>query len=461
MPKAVMPVLSSRTGLLQGVGIVLLLLLACGPVHAQSSGNGSIYSRFGIGTLQDFSSSQSAALGEGGYALRSLNYNPTANPALWSDQVFTRLSAGASYRNITATGEEGQASRLTSGTIEALQFSFPLYERKLGVGLSFQPYSKHNYRTRKTGNLPIDVRPDTTALAVPYEVNFRGTGGLHRLRGGLGYEINDLLRIGASLNVLFGMVERVRSTDFGQTQNATNVTVSDATRLVGVGGTVGGHLALTNVLRDDDALSLGGSVSLPTTLRGSRVLTLAENRALTPDTLTSPSGQSSFDGEISLPLRSRFGVAYQPNAKWTFTADGLYEPWSSFSSTFTDDPPFSRGFPVGGSETLTDRWRVSVGTEVLPAGADQYSGFLGNIAYRLGGYSEQMYVRPDGTTNLQTYAVTGGFSFPTSLSGTRIDLTLNAGTRGTSQDAFVQDTFYGIALHVNFGERWFQERKLR
>ena len=72
-----------------------------------------------------------------------------------------------------------------------------------------------------------------------------------------------------------------------------------------------------------------------------------------------------------------------------------------------------------------------------------------------------MYVRPDKSTNLQTYALTGGFSFPTSLSGTRIDLTFNVGTQGTTSGPLVRDTFYGFALHINFGERWFQERKLR
>jgi hypothetical protein len=59
------------------------------------------------------------------------------------------------------------------------------------------------------------------------------------------------------------------------------------------------------------------------------------------------------------------------------------------------------------------------------------------------------------------YAVTAGFSLPTSLSGTRIDLNLEAGTRGTTDGTLVRDNFYRVALHVNFGERWFQERRLR
>lgn len=435
------------------------MFLIGGPVHAQSNGDGSIYSRLGLGTLQNFSSSQSAALGGGAYALRSLNYNPTANPALWSDQVFTRLSAGASYQNIRATAGNGQSSRLSSGKIEAIQFSFPLYERTLGVGLSFQPFSQYNYRTRRESTIPVQVTPDNTA-EVPYDVNFRGSGGLHSVRGGLGYSVSDALRVGASLDVLFGILESQRNTEFSGAP-IRNVRLTDATRLLGVSGTVGTQLTLSGVLAEDDNLSLGGALSLPTTLDGTRVLTLTESQSVTPDTITAPNGQASFDGEVSLPLRSRFGVAYQPNDRWTFTIDGLYEPWSSFSSSFAGGEPFSRRFPAGGERPLSDRWRLSGGTEVLPAGSDQYSGFLGNIVYRLGAYTEQMYVQPNAQTTLQTYAVTGGFSLPTSVSGTRIDLNLEVGTRGATTGSLVQDRFYGVSLHVNFGERWFQERRLR
>lgn len=439
-----------------GLVFVLLLLLTCAPVQAQSNGDGSVYSRFGLGTLTEFSSSQSEALGGGAYALRSLNYNPTSNPALWSDQVFTRLSAGGEFQRIVSTQGGPRTSYLTSGAIEALQFSFPLYERTLGVGLTFQPYTRHNYRLQSQETLPVS---DT--LSVPYEKNFRGKGGLHTVRGGLGYRINEMLSVGASVDVVFGIIQNKRSTEF-ERGSFRNLTVSDETRLAGLSGTLGAHLALADVLQEDDALSVGASMSLPTTLTGTRVLTRGEGRNLRPDTL------ESVDGEVSLPWRGRLGVVYQTSERWAFTVDGLFEPWSTFSSDFEPtgsapfQNPFQNRFPVGGEETLIDRWRLSLGTEVIPAGEDALSGYFANIAYRLGVYTERLYVRPpNATANVQTYALTGGFSFPTSLPGTRVDLNFRAGRRGTTTDNLVRDDFYGVALHINFGERWFQKRKLR
>ena len=428
------------------------LLGTAAPVQAQSNGEGTIYSRFGVGSLVEFSSSQSDAMGGGGYALRSLNYNPDANPALWSDQVFTRLSGSAAYRSITAEDNQGNSGRLASGNVQAIQFNFPLYERSLGVGFSFQPYSRSNYSGTRSGSTEVPV--NGTRPEVPFETEFSGSGGLHRLRGGLGYRINDILSVGASADVLFGVLESQRRTTWAN-QALRNVVVSDGAQLFGVTSTLGSHLALADVFAEDDAFSIGASVTLPANLSGERFRTLDED--LARDTL------STERGDVTLPWKGRLGLSYQPNARWTFVVDGAFDPWSTFSSDFSDPSAETAParFPVGGTETLTDRWRLSTGAEVVPGGDDRLAGYFAQAAYRFGGYAEQLYVRPNPETTLYEFAVTAGISLPTSLSGTRIDLNTVAGTRGTTTDALVRDRFFGVSLHVNFGERWFQRRKLR
>ncbi|WP_263788329.1 outer membrane protein transport protein [Salinibacter grassmerensis] len=435
-----------------GACAAFILLGSTSAAHAQSNGEGTIYSRFGMGTLVEFSSSQSDAMGGGGYALRSLNYNPDANPALWSDQVFTRLSGSAAYRSTNAEDGQGNSGRLSSGNVQALQFNFPLYQRSLGVGVSFQPYSRSNYNATRTGQEPIGPRQDAEAR---YETSFSGSGGLHRLRGGLGYRVNDMLSVGATADLLFGTLERRRRTTWTNTQALRNTIVSDGVQLSGLTSTLGGHLALADVFAEDDAFSVGASVTLPANLSGERYRTLDED--LARDTL------STERGDVTLPWKGRLGLSYQPNARWTFVLDGAFDPWSTFSSDFPTGA--SEGsparFPAGGTGTLADRWRLSTGAEVVPAGDDQLSGYFAQVAYRFGGYAEQMYVRPDQETTLHELGITAGISLPTSLSGTRIDLNTIAGTRGTTTNSLVRDRFFGVSLHVNFGERWFQRRKLR
>ena len=447
-----MRVLGMKQALFLWTLLSAVLLLAVPPAQAQSNGEGTIYSQFGMGSLLEFSSSQSRAMGGGGYALRSLNYNPDANPALWSDQVYTRLSGSASFQSVSSEDGSGNSGQLSSGNVQAVQFSFPLYERTLGVGLSFQPYSRSNYSATLTGQERVGPQQGTEAR---YETTFSGSGGLHRLRGGLGYRINDILSVGASADLLFGIIESQRRTTWPNTQALRDVVLADGVQLSGFTGTLGGHLALADVLATDDALSVGASVTLPARLSGERFRTLDED--LARDTL------SSERGNVTLPLKGRLGVSYQPGPRWTFVLDGSFDPWSTFSSDFsagtgTTEPT---RFPVGGTGTLADRWRLSTGAEVVPAGEDELAGYFAQAAYRFGSYVEQMYVRPDRQTPLYEFAVTAGVSLPTSLSGTRIDVNTIAGTRGTSSDALVRDLFVGGSLHVNFGERWFQRRKLR
>lgn len=437
-----------------------LLLVAAGLVagtaptaQAQSNGEGTIYSRFGLGSLGGFSASQSQAMGGGGYALRTLNYNPDANPALWSDQVYTRLSGSAGFRSVRTEDGRGNSGRLSSGNVQALQFNFPLSERTLGVGLSFQPYSRSNYSatTADTTEVPSNGQVGQAR----YQRIFSGSGGLHRLRGGVGYRINKMLSVGATADLLFGIIESRRRTQWPNTQALRDVVVSDGVQLSGLTGTLGAHLALADVLSNDDALSVGASVTLPASLSGERYRTLDED--LARDTL------SVQRGDVTLPWTGRLGVSYQPNARWSFVLDGLFEPWSTFSTSFSSDAQDTAPvrFPVGGTGTLADRWRLSTGAEVVPAGTDNLAGYFAQVAYRFGGYVEHMYVRPDEQTDLYEFAATAGVSLPTSLAGTRIDLSTVVGTRGRTSSTLVRDTFYGVSLHVNFGEQWFQRRKLR
>lgn len=430
-----------------------VLLGALSPAQAQSNGEGTIYSHFGMGSLVGFSSSQSEAMGGGGYALRSLNYNPNANPALWSDQVYTRLSGSVSFESLRATNGNGDSGRLSSGNVEALHFNFPLYERTLGVGLSFQPYSRSNYNVVQSGT--ADVPSNGQLETVAYETAFSGSGGLHRLRGGLGYRISDALSVGASADLLFGIIESRRRTTWPNTQALRNVVVSDGTQLSGVTSTLGSHLTLADVFANDDAFSMGAAVTFPAVLSGERYRTLDED--LARDTL------ATQNGSVTLPWKGRLGLSYQPNSQWTFVADGSFAPWSTFSSDFSGGSSETEPthFPIGGTETLTDRWRLSTGMEVVPAGEDNLAGYFARVGYRLGGYAEQMYVRPDRQTTLYEFAATAGISLPTSLSGTRIDVNTRVGRRGTTSQSLVRDTFFGVSFHVNFGERWFQRRKFR
>ncbi len=423
---------------------VLGLGLGVYSAHAQSNVDGSLYSRFGIGELQSFSSSQIEAMGGVAPSMHSLNYLNFSNPGTWSDLVLTRAAAGFTYQNITISDAAENESRLASGFLNAVQFSFPLLERKLGVAIGFVPYSRVSYHVEQPGTLlPSSTRPDT----VDYTVNFEGSGGLQQVVGGLGYRFNSNFSAGVSVQGYFGIIDNGRRTSFLDTgYQQTNVSVE--TRLAGISATLGSTYSARRLFSDEDVMIVGAAFTLPTSLSGERVRTLGEG--LDRDTLG-----TTDEGSVHLPLRVEGGISYYPGPRWILTAGGKYEPWTDFESDFAFP-----GLDVGG-DPLSDRIRGGAGVEFIPAGSDLLAPFVARVAYRLGFYYDRSYISPSADEGLNTMALTGGLSIPTQMSGTRIDLNLEVGKRGSAEDNLVQDVFYRLSANVNIGERWFQQTKLR
>lgn len=428
--------------------LAALLLLAATPSFGQSSSDGSLYSRFGIGELQSFSSAQGDALGQSGFALHSLNYLNISNPGTWADQVLTRASAGFTYQNIRISDAAEARSQLASGYLNGVQFGIPIVEQRLGVALAFVPYSRVSYSVINQGNLYPDApTPDTIA----YTINFTGSGGLQQAIGGIGYRFNRNISAGVSVTGIFGIIDNGRRTSFIPSGTAQYVStdLSTSTRLQGVTATVGAYFSTRQVVGTDDFLGIGAAFTLPTGLSGQRVNTLGQT--LDRDTLGAVIG-----GDVDLPWRLGAGVSYQPGGRWTISAGGEFAPWTDFRSTLSFP-----GYEPGTSESLTDRWKLGGGVEFRPAGPDPLAPYLARVGYRIGASYDRSYIAPAEGEDLRTLAGTAGLSLPTMLSGTRLDVNLHVGTRGKTEGILVRDVFYRLSVGVNIGERWFQTPKLR
>jgi hypothetical protein len=416
-------------------------VLLAAPSLAQGQNNyGSIYSRYGFGERLDFGTSQSAALGHAGVAVRHPSYHTLSNPALWSDAVVTTFSASASVAAVR--GEDAlspDASVGTAGDLAGLHLGVPLLPGRLGLVVGYRPYSRVNYRSAVRDR--VVVEGDTAA----YTLNLEGSGGLQQLSAGLGLRLGPA-QLGASADLVFGTGETLQRTDFDGT-DFLEPRQAEATRAVGVTATLGGAVTARGVGGDDGALTLGGALTLPTALDASRSVVLGES--LDRDTLV-----AARDGDATLPLVARAGLAYEAGGRWLAAVDGLYEPWGGFESSL----PVG-GFDAGaGLDALRDRWRVGGGVELTPAGRDFRAGVLRRTSYRLGGYAERGLYAPGGA-DVTTLALTGGLSVPNRFTGARIDLGFEVGTRGSTEGVLVRDTFVKGTFTLNFGERWFVRRR--
>jgi hypothetical protein len=429
---------------LSSLGVVLTVcLLGASPANAQQNSDGSLYSRFGIGELYQYQSSQIQAMGGGGTALTSVNYLNLANPATWSDQVFTRVGASVQFQGLQITNADGNESRLNSSVLQAFQFSFPLRQGKLGFGLTYTPISRVAHKVRQS---QTNVPDPTIDVPAAYNISFEGQGGLQKASLGIGYRPVRNASFGASLDFVFGILRETRKTEFN-TVDFSGTDFKNSTRLKGVSGSLGGHFTKSNLLRQNDALSLGLNVSLPTILDGTQVRTIGQS--LDQDTLG-----TAVKGNLELPIRSNFGLAYYIGSRWVFVADMSYEPWSNF-----DGELGLPGFVPGISSSFMDRTRISGGIGFQPS-VNTLDSYFKRVSYRIGIYVDNGYLSISDNVDLTTLALTGGLSLPTLFPGTHLDLNFELGRRGSADFNFVKESFFKIHINVNIGERWFERRKL-
>ena len=431
----------------------LLVFLLPGLVQAQGQNNyGSIYSLYGVGERVEYGSSQSAMMGHANASLRSGTYVGLTNPALWADQAVTTFSAGASLATVRGEDALTQGSSVTTaGDVSSVHLGIPLIPSRLGVAVAYRPYSRVNYRAATAGSISVEDSLES------FVSNLEGTGGLQQLTAGVGVRLGSAVQLGASADVLFGTQEFLRRVQFVDSDGNNNNDFAEtrearSTRLRGLTATLGAAFTALSLARDDDALTVAGSLTLPTSVDADRSTTLGES--LDRDTLRTPDGSLSIDGDVNLPLVARGGISYQSGGRWSATLGGLYEPWSNFESTL----PLGGFDSASGVDVLRDRWQVGGGFEITPAGRDPRASALRRTSYRLGAYAERGLYRPEDQ-NVNTLALTGGFSLPNRFTGARIDLGFELGTRGSATGVLVRDRFLKGTLTINFGERWFIRRQ--
>ena len=428
-------------------GFALFLILAVlspAPVVGQGTDYGSVYSRFGLGERSLPFSPIAQAMGGGGFGLGGTSYANLANPAALSDLSLTRALAGFRLDMVESTDASGAISQQTAGSLSGFSFGVPLIEGRFGVAIAMTPYTRTGYRVQLDRTF---VPGEGIHLSDKYTAFFEGNGGLDRISLGTGYRVHPNLSLGVRGDFTFGILEDVQRVQFVDPAYE-EVRIARATRLRGFSAGFGAKAGTASVIRDGDYLSLGAFVDTPLHLTAERVVTVGDS--FEPDTLG-----ASISGSMDLPFSFGVGIAYQSGVHLAVVADALYEPWSRFESDLAIS-----GMEPGGESGMKDRSRMSAGLEFYPAGRDLLAGLIKRTAYRIGAFVEKSYVTPDPDRIIRSYGLTAGLSLPTLFPGTRVDINVEAGNRGTSDDALVQDRYLRLGVNVNFADRWFVRRPL-
>lgn len=426
------------------ISILILMTLVGLQLSAQTL-TISPYSRYAIGDIFNNVSTRHAGMGGVSIATDSYFNINFQNPAGYADLLFTTMDVSA-FGQLYGVRTGTQNSTQFTGGFQNLAFGFPPNKGpKLVIG--FSPYSTVGYEITDRKNLYFQ---DTTFTQ---ETIYSGEGGMNQLFIGLGQDMfRHKLRLGISGAARFGntqynwtnqLLEGDSLTSTVGIYQPTSITQDIYARALAVQG---GFIYQDTLNKASTILfRIGGTAEYTIGSSADRFTTF--NNSYVEDSL---SGMEF--GEIVFPPKFGGGISINRPGFWTIGADFQYQDWSLFQT-------------FGENAGLSPEYKFSLGSEFAP---DPTSlNYMKRIQYRVGAYYQQSYIQFAGQPVLD-YGITMGIGLPSSAQGnnrfnrgrsvSRINLSVELGRRGNTNELPMEELYARFRLGVNINDTWFIKR---
>jgi hypothetical protein len=406
---------------------IFILFLIVSPAYVGAQNNtSSPYSVFGIGDLSNVGYGRNLGLGGTGYALRGANYINMKNPAsLTSIDSLSVLFETGVFGKLTQNNTLNDDLYFWDGNITHVVLAHRYSSRFMG-SYGLMPFSDigYNFRTVKS------VEGEGTLV----NTDWIGSGGISKLFYALGIKINKNFSVGGEIAYMYGpLSEQRRTTAIVQPSNSTNFYINSRYSGVsykasfqyvarlgdnGSGITLGAVIApmynITGRTTESIEQTYGGSVTVP--------VYYAEKRA-TP---------------ISVPMTYGAGASIIWKGKYLLTGDYELAAWGE-----------------NNSRDYKDQQIFSFGIERLPQATLDY---FGRCSYRAGFRYDSGYFITKGYA-IDDYSFSVGMGFPLQRSRSTLNLTLEAGERGTNQLGLIRERYTKLTVAFSFHDYWFVKRK--
>lgn len=381
----------------------------------------SPYSYYGVGMLNDKTSSLNRSLAGTGIAIRDERNLNLANPASYSSiapPVSHIFEAGFYTERNTLENSKHTESK-SNGGMNSLLYWFRFSSRWSSVvGLS--PYSSVSYNI------------STTQAFSTSDANYRyeGSGNINRLYWGHAYKIKNF-SIGMNLSYLFGTIKKYESIEASASTDLLTLERKIFTNKFDVDFgaqyviPVGKSAVVLGVVADD-GLKLSG--------REKYLLTDANG-----DTLDNSNGAKKH---YALPKSIGGGVALQ-TSRYILSTDLRYNAWGSAS--YAD-----------ANSVLQDTWRFSAG--YVYKGNPDAESYWGLIGLRAGVYYTQFQQRIKSTT-LPYWGWSAGVSLPLFDGKSAVNLSYSFDKLGTLDNNLILQRTGRVSVDVIIRDLWGIRRK--
>lgn len=396
----------------------------------------SPYSRYGLGDLHNNSYIRNISMGGISFGFRDSTSINFANPASYTEFDTTSF--------VFETGVNSQFSQLSSNNLRQgsnytslshLTMGFPV-NKWWGASIGLLPFSSVGYKIS-----------DYESIQNVGKVNYlyEGSGGLNQFYVGNAFRIKDL-SVGFNAAYVFGTLDKLRTVSFPDSVNVFAIRLKNSTRVNNFLFTYG--IQYQKKLENGLKIGIGLTGNLSTRLSALqdslayRFFTAGTGYETIKDTIINT---ANTKGSIVLPMAIGGGITIGKADRWLVGVDYQTQNWKNFSA-------------FGEQDSLKNSWMASIGAEFTPKHSS-VSGYWKRVHYRIGGRYDQTYLQLRNN-QLSEYAVSFGFGLPLKRSLTTINLGVELGQRGTTENNLIKEQFGRVILSFSIYEFWFFKKKI-
>lgn len=418
-------------------------------INAQE-GTASPYSFYGIGSLKFKGTVENRSMGGLSIYTDSIHVN-LRNPAAYVSpnlKVFNnenrpvKFSIGTSHNSINLKADSGTAET-SSTTVDYMAMSMPL-GNKLGFGLGIMPYTSVGYKLE-------DINTNNQVLN-----RYRGEGGLNRAFVGLGYRITDELSAGIDMNYNFGNIENTAIEYlYDDEGNLIQYQSREENRSELSGLNINIGLTYKTMINEKLELQSGFTYSPKSEISS------VNTRMFSTIIVNEQTGQeiliNSIDADLQstnldktnlvLPSRISFGAGIGAPRRWFLGAELTLQNTSKFSNPIVQID----------NANFVNASNISIGGFFVPD-PDSFSSYWKRATYRAGMHFENTGLQINNET-INEFGISFGVGLPVGQWFSNVNLGLEVGRRGTTNQNLIQENFVNFQLSLSLNDRWFEKRK--
>lgn len=422
-----------------------LLLATVAMVSYAQSGTNSPYSQFGYGILSEQTSGFNRGMNGLGLGFHEHNQVNYLNPASYAsiDSLSFIFDAALSLQ-ITNFKENGESKNAKNADLEYVVAGLRLMKH---VGLSFGliPFTNVGYNYSTTTNLSNEGTTTTTNT-------YDGSGGLHQVYLGAGWEPFKGFAIGANISYLWGTIDRSVINSYN---DATVNTLSKYYSVDVRNYRLDLGAQYTARLSKKDWLTIGATYTMGHDLHAD-----PKCQVISSNTQTGVADTTVYRIDNGLKLPSMYGVGFMWNHNNSIKVgmDYSLQQWGSEKFpqyvTVNEEPQY-----VLVDDILKDRHKFTFGGEYCPN--EKGRGFFQRIHYRAGVSYATPYFKVNGVDGPKEISASMGFGIPIVNSYNRRSL-LNISAQWAHYSAtdLIKENTFRITVGITFNERWFDKWKV-